>query len=132
MGKPAETARQRLKPLSHSFTLDWLLGFVGPKVEAEIIKARLQAFLHETLKLELSQEKTLLTHATTGAARFLGYETPPHHNNAKRDHAGHRSLNGHMGLRLPREVVETKRARYRRDGKVISRPELLFNDDYTI
>jgi len=109
-----------------------LLGFVGPKEEAEAIKARLKAFLHETLKLELSQEKTLLTHATTGAPRFLGYEIVTHHNDAKRDHSGHRTLNGHIGLRLPSEVVETKRALYMRGGKVLPRPELLFNDDYTI
>ena len=53
---------------------DFLLGFSGPRVEAEQIKHRLQAFLHETLKLELSQEKTLITHARTEAARFLGYD----------------------------------------------------------
>jgi group II intron reverse transcriptase/maturase len=50
---------------------DWLLGFIGPKAEAEKIKRQLGAFLHEQLKLELSQEKTLVTHARTAAARFL-------------------------------------------------------------
>src|SRR6266851_1589562 len=52
---------------------DFLLGFSGPREEAEQIKQRLQEFLRETLKLELSQEKTLITHARTEAARFLGY-----------------------------------------------------------
>jgi len=52
---------------------DWLLGFAGPKAEAEEIKVRLQAFLHDHLKLELSAEKTLITHAGDKAARFLGY-----------------------------------------------------------
>jgi group II intron reverse transcriptase/maturase len=127
---PYDPAYRRLHYIRYAD--DWLLGFVGPKEEAEAIKARLKAFLHETLKLELSQEKTLLTHATTGAARFLGYEIVPHHNDAKRDHSGHRTLNGHIGLRLPSEVVEKKRALYMRGGKVIPRPELLFNDDYTI
>jgi group II intron reverse transcriptase/maturase len=111
---------------------DWLLGFVGPKEEAETIKERLSTFLRETLKLELSQEKTLITHATTGAARFLGYEIVTHHNDEKRDHLGHRTLNGHIGLRLPNDVVEKKRAVYMRGGKAIPRPELLFNEDYTI
>jgi group II intron reverse transcriptase/maturase len=111
---------------------DWLLGFVGPKEEAETIKACLSTFLRETLKLELSQEKTLITHATTSAARFLGYEIVTHHNDEKRDHLGHRTLNGHIGLRLPNDVVEKKRAWYRRGGKAIPRPELLFNEDYTI
>ncbi|WP_249715212.1 reverse transcriptase/maturase family protein, partial [Rhizomonospora bruguierae] len=53
---------------------DHLLGFTGPKAEAEEIKQRLAEFLRDELKLELSQEKTLITHARTGAARFLGYE----------------------------------------------------------
>jgi group II intron reverse transcriptase/maturase len=53
---------------------DFLLGFIGPKEEAEEIKGRLAQFLRETLKLELSAEKTLVTHATDQAARFLGYE----------------------------------------------------------
>ena len=51
-----------------------MLGFTGPKAEAEEIKTRLAGFLREELKLELSQAKTLITHAKTGAARFLGYE----------------------------------------------------------
>ena len=127
---PHDPAYRRLPYIRYA--ADWLLGFVGPKEEAETLKARLKAFLHETLKLELSQEKTLLTHATTGAARFLGYEIVTHHNDAKRDHAGHRTLNGPSGLRRPSEVVKKKRALYMRGGKVLPRPELLFNDDYTI
>ena len=53
---------------------DILLGFTGPKAEAEEIKRRLAQFLQEDLKLELSETKTLITHARTSAARFLGYE----------------------------------------------------------
>jgi group II intron reverse transcriptase/maturase len=53
---------------------DTLLGFAGPKAEAEEIKRRLAQFLHEDLKLELSPGKTLITHARTQRARFLGYE----------------------------------------------------------
>ena len=49
---------------------DTLLGFIGPKHEAEAIKRQLQAFLRDTLKLELSEEKTLITHAASQAARF--------------------------------------------------------------
>ena len=58
---------------------DHLLGFTGPKAEAEEIKHRLAKFLRDDLKLELSEEKTLITHARTGAARFLGYEITAHH-----------------------------------------------------
>ena len=50
---------------------DFLLGFVGTKEEAEEIKQRLSVFLKEELKLELSEAKTLITHAKTETARFL-------------------------------------------------------------
>jgi hypothetical protein len=36
---------------------DHLLGFIGPRQEAEQIKARLAKFLREDLKLELNQDK---------------------------------------------------------------------------
>jgi retron-type reverse transcriptase len=44
---------------------DFLLGFAGPKQEAEMIKEQLRTFLREELKLELSEAKTLITHAHT-------------------------------------------------------------------
>jgi retron-type reverse transcriptase len=53
---------------------DFILGFIGPKEEAEEIKQCLRAFLQEELKLELSEAKTLITHAKTETARFLNYE----------------------------------------------------------
>src|SRR5262249_23218966 len=51
-----------------------LLGFDGPRDEAEEIKTRLGTCLHDDLRLEMSPEKTLITHAGTEFARFLGYE----------------------------------------------------------
>ncbi len=53
---------------------DWALGFSGPKAEAEEIKRDIRTFLRETLKLELSEAKTLITHTRTSAAKFLSYE----------------------------------------------------------
>jgi len=44
---------------------DFLLGFTGPKEEAEEIKVELGQFLKGHLKLDLSPEKTLVTHAGT-------------------------------------------------------------------
>ena len=44
---------------------DILLGFTGPKAEAEEIKRQLAQFLQDELKLELSETKTLITHAST-------------------------------------------------------------------
>jgi hypothetical protein len=40
---------------------------------AEDIKNQLARFRRDELKLELSHEKTLVTHARTRAARYLGY-----------------------------------------------------------
>jgi len=53
---------------------DFLLGFAGPKAEAKEIKHQLAEFLRGELKLELSEEKTLVTHARDEVASFLGYE----------------------------------------------------------
>ena len=49
---------------------DFVLGFIGPKAEAQQVKESLETFLRDSLKLELSREKTLITHATSQAARF--------------------------------------------------------------
>ncbi|MDX2939724.1 reverse transcriptase domain-containing protein [Streptomyces ipomoeae] len=110
---------------------DTLLGFAGPKAEAEEIKERLAQFLHEELKLELSPEKTLITHARTGAARFLGYDITVHHNDRKVS-GRRRSVNGTIGLRVPRSVVSAKQAQYKKRGKPARRPELLNQDDHII
>ena len=97
---------------------DWLLGFSGPRAEAEQIKARLSAFLRDTLKLQLSQEKTLITNARTQAARFLGYEVVNQHADDKQCRRVHRRcINGAPGLRVPAEVIRAKCAQYTRGGR---------------
>ena len=111
---------------------DWLLGFAGPKAEAEDIKHQLGEFLRVILKLELSEEKTKITHAATQAARFLGYEIVSQHANDKIDYRNRRSVNGHIGLRMPLDVLATRRARYERNGKPIHRAALVEDSDYTI
>jgi hypothetical protein len=110
---------------------DTLLGFAGPKAEAEEIKERLAQFLRDELKLELSPEKTLITHARTQAARFLGYDITVHHNDRKVT-GGRRSVNGVIRLRVPRSVVSAKQALYMERGKPARRPELLNQDDHVI
>ena len=110
---------------------DHLLGFTGPKAEAEEIKIRLATFLREELKLELSQEKTLITHARTGAARFLGYEITIQHADHKVTGKG-RSVNGIVGLRVPRDVIKAKCAPYLKLGKPERRSEMVHDDDHTI
>jgi group II intron reverse transcriptase/maturase len=114
---------------------DHLLGFIGPKLEAEEIKDRLATFLLEQLKLELSAEKTLITHARTGAARYLGYKISVWHCDSKvtrGQRATRRSINGRIVLRVPDEVIKAKCAPYLRSGRPERRPALLNLDDYQI
>jgi group II intron reverse transcriptase/maturase len=112
---------------------DWLLGFSGPREEAEQIKTQLAEFLRDQLKLELSQEKTLITHARTEAARFLGYEIvsqdadDKHCRKVKR-----RCINGAPGLKVPVDVIRTKCSKYMKRGKPVQRAERLSDSDFTI
>lgn len=111
---------------------DVLLGLTGPKAEAKEIKELLRTFLREELRLELSEEKTLITHATTEAARFLGYEITQYHCDTRHDRHGRRSINGVMCLRVPADVVERRCALYMQRGKPIHRAELAHDSDFTI
>jgi group II intron reverse transcriptase/maturase len=120
---------------------DFLLGFVGPRSEVEEIKQQLRTFLREELKLELSEEKTLITHARSEAARFLGYEITTLQDNAKRTKKNTnnygtetmcRSVNSRIGLRIPKDIIEEKCKRYLKGEKAIHRAELLNDSDYAI
>lgn len=111
---------------------DFLLCFAGPKREAEAIRERLREFLREKLKLELSVEKTLITHATTEAARFLGYEILSQHADTWLDRNKVRTVNGVLALRVPYAVVQTACAKYLKRGKSMHRPELAGDSDYDI
>jgi group II intron reverse transcriptase/maturase len=110
---------------------DHLLGFTGPKAEAEEIKQRLAQFLRDELGLELSASKTLITHARTGAARFLGYEITVQHNNTKATRR-RRTVNGQVALRVPLDVIKAKSAPYLRRGKPAKQKALTNGDDHTI
>lgn len=110
---------------------DFLLGFAGPKQEAEGIKERLRAFLREDLKLELSEEKTLITHATTEKARFLGYDISITQCNSKITR-NRRSVNGGIALRMPVSFVDDRCRFYMKRGKPIHRMERTHNTDYSI
>jgi hypothetical protein len=68
-GDPDDPGYRRLRYIRYCD--DILLGFSGPKAEAVEIKRALGAFLGEELRLDLSEAKTLITHAQTGKARFL-------------------------------------------------------------
>jgi group II intron reverse transcriptase/maturase len=126
---PMDPGYRRLKYLRYAD--DHILGFIGPKAEAEEIKARLAAFLRETLGLELNQTKTLITHARTQRARFLGYDISVWHCNT-RITGGRRAINGKIALKVPPHVVKAQCARYRSHGKPWYRSRLQNLDDYDI
>lgn len=111
---------------------DVLLGFNGPRVEAEAIKRDLGAFLRESLKLELSEAKTLLTHARTGAARFLGYEITVLAVDEVRDRRDRRATNGQIGLRVPANVIRAKCRPYVSHGKPAAWAECLHDAPFSI
>ncbi|GCE12100.1 maturase [Tengunoibacter tsumagoiensis] len=115
---------------------DFVLGFTGPKSEAEDIKRQLSTFLQEELQLTLSPEKTLITHARNEAAKFLGYEITTLQADTKQSitkgGVKRRGINGKTGLRVPRTILLEKCKRYERRGKPCHRAELLNESDYTI
>ncbi len=112
------------------------LGFIGPRSEAEEIKQALRDFLRDELKLELSEEKTLITHARSEAARFLGYEVTIRQEDRKRckpvNGPNRRSINGKIGLQVPKDVIETQCELYSRGQEAMHRAELLQESDFSI
>ena len=111
---------------------DFLLGYAGTLAEATEIKEKIAAFLRTQLNLTLSADKTLITHASTGRARFLGYEIGTMYCQTKFDKLRKRAVNGKIGLYIPEDVLQKKRQRYLRDGKVHHRTELMNDSEYDI
>ncbi len=129
-GDPYDLEYRRLRYVRYAD--DFVLGFIGPKAEVEQIKESLEIFLRDTLKLELSKEKTLITHATSQAARFLGYELVNQQANDQLDPNGARKVNGRIGLRVPAKVIEQHCQAYMDNGTPTHRAALINDDDYTI
>jgi group II intron reverse transcriptase/maturase len=111
---------------------DHLLGFTGPKAEAEEIKQRLARFLREDLKLELSQDKTLITHARSDRASFLGYQISVQHDDRQRTASGQRAVNGAVSLHVPTSVIKAKSSLYLNRGKPARRSPVINYDDHDI
>jgi group II intron reverse transcriptase/maturase len=113
---------------------DFLLGYTGPRAEAEDIKRGIGTYLREELKLELSEAKTLVTHGRTQAARFLGYDLVVLHQvpHVPRNGAPARAASGAIGFKVPVDLVREKRKPYVKHGKAIHRAELLNDSDYSI
>lgn len=123
---------------------DFLIGIIGNKVDAKSIKEDIKNFLSEKLKLELSDEKTLITH-TEKSAKFLGYEISVRKSNAqRRDIAGRlrRTFGKRVCLKISTETIRKKlfdygvlEFRYQNGvelWKSKCRSGLIFNDDLEI
>ncbi|QRY55579.1 reverse transcriptase domain-containing protein [Sphingobacterium siyangense] len=137
-----DTDYKRLKYVRYAD--DFLIGIIGSKQDAKEVKEDIKNFLYEKLKLELSDEKTLITH-TEDSARFLGYEIFVRKSNAqRRDIAGRlrRTYGKRVYLKLSTETMRDKLLDYGvlefryQNGKEIWKPKcrsgLIFNDDLEI
>lgn len=110
---------------------DFLLGYIGPKEEAQAIKEEIKSFLEKEMKLEMSQEKTLITHAEKGA-QFLGYLVMSQKDNSRISKDGKRHLNGKIGLKIPNQKLKDYAAKYQLKGKPLRRTVLMQGTDYEI
>jgi group II intron reverse transcriptase/maturase len=113
---------------------DFILGFIGPKVEAEAIKAEIGKFLHDHLKLTMHPEKTLITHARTEHALFLGYAVSVQHADTRYmqkegTRIKSRAANGKIRLGVPYGLITETIKRYQRKGKPIHNAGLLHYSD---
>lgn len=109
---PFDTSFKRLQYVRYAD--DFLIGVIGSKEDAIAIKEKVKAFVAETLKLELSDEKTLITHSEK-SARFLGYDIYVRRSAAtKRNKTGRlcRHLNGTVCLEMPHELMRKKLIEY--------------------
>lgn len=117
-GDPNDSGYKRLRYIRYCD--DFLLGVIGTKEDARNIKTQLGELL-SNLELQMSQEKTYITHARTEAARFLGYEISTNHEDSKvtkgANNIKRRSVNGVIQLHVPREVKTKWIHRYTRHGK---------------
>ena len=109
---PFDTSFKRLQYVRYAD--DFLIGVIGGKEEAIAIKEQVKAFVADTLILELSDEKTLITHSEK-SARFLGYDIYVRRSTAtKKDKTGRlcRHLNGTVCLEMPMELMRKKLLEY--------------------
>lgn len=94
---------------------DFLIGVIGSKDDAKKIKSDISKFIKEKLNLEMSGEKTLITHSKK-KARFLGYDiTIKRNNTPKRNRNGilKRVYNNAVKLYVPKEVWVEKLIKYK-------------------
>lgn len=114
---------------------DFLLGYIGKKEEAEIIKQEINQFL-KSIALEMSEEKTLITHAMTEKAKFLNYEINLNQvDNATTEYKNgtrQRTANGKLWFSIPDDVVKRWTDKVNKGEKTVHRAQLMNVSDYEI
>ena len=96
---------------------DFLIGVNGAKEECQQIKSLIKEYLAEHLKLEMSDEKTKITHSSD-CARFLGYDVRVRRNSQlkrRSDGVIQRTLNLSVELLVP---LKDKIERFILDNKI--------------
>ena len=94
---------------------DFLIGVIGSKQDAEVMKADIGQFLQKKLKLTLSDEKTKVTHCKN-KARFLSYDVTTRKNVPLKRHKNGkliRSGSGRIALYVPYEKWRDKLLEYK-------------------
>jgi len=81
---------------------DFIVGVKGDKSDCERIKQQFSDFISKNLKMELSEEKTLITHSNQ-YARFLGYDVRVRREQKVKPNGKclQRTLNGTVELNVP-------------------------------
>ena len=93
---------------------DFLIGVIGSKEDCRNIKQDIKTFLLEKLGLNLSEEKTLITHAET-SARFLGYNISVRNSQQTlrgKNGVPKRYFNGKVVLKIPPDTIKKKLLEY--------------------
>lgn len=93
---------------------DFLIGIIGSKADAAEVKQDIKKFIKEKLNLNLSGEKTLITHSNK-RIRFLGYDLSVKRNNTPiRNKIGTliRAYNYQIKLYAPKDVWVKKLLEY--------------------
>ena len=109
---PFDSEMKRLQYVRYAD--DFIIGVIGSKQDAATIKEAVKTFLSEQLCLEMSDEKTLITHANS-KARFLGYDIFVRNSQQKRRAVNgvlQRTLMGTVCLEMPMEIVKKRLLAY--------------------
>jgi len=123
---------------------DFLIGIIGNKEDCRKVKEDIKNYLNDTLKLELSEQKTLITNAKK-PAKFLGFDVSVRQCNAtkrNKDGVNMRLYGSRVVLDVTNETMKKKLLEYEAmtveqyDGKEVwkckSRPCMRNNDDLEI